>query len=295
MGSPARRTPRSKTRATSLWLANRIFPRLAYRTTRCCTAGNWAAGSATLPPAHYGKQAPPVEPLPGRTHLDLGTHSGADPAFITRSPAAIFHLGRALRGDGVLPVLPEPVAVKARIQVIPGEHLTVITFARSVPCEVHGLVGQRRRGAAVPPLEREMLAPPVEPRAVPPRGLDDLAYPAVTPGQQAFDDAGLAVVVPEADGLGVAAVGAQRAAQLAQPLVDHLRRALGGPLERRVRLGHEGADRHRAADVAPAGRLPPRGDDPAGQLGDGQHVLVGLGGRPAHEVQLHLPDRKSTR
>jgi hypothetical protein len=40
IGSPATRTPRSKARATSRWLANRIFPRLAYRTTKCCAAGN---------------------------------------------------------------------------------------------------------------------------------------------------------------------------------------------------------------------------------------------------------------
>src|SRR5271165_1176605 len=142
IGRPALRTPRSKARATSLWLAKRIFPRLAYRTTRCCTAGFWGAGSATLPPDHYGKQPPPVKAVPGRAYLDLGAHGRTDPSFITRSPAAIFHLGRALGSDGVLPVLPKPVAVKARVQVIPGEHLTVITFAHSVPCEVHRLVGQ---------------------------------------------------------------------------------------------------------------------------------------------------------
>src|ERR1700760_4456813 len=116
MGSPARRTPRSKARATSLWLAKRIFPRLAYRTTRCCTAGPVGAGpgladTGTLPPANHGKQTPPVETLPGRADLDLGAHSRTDPAFITRSPATIFHLARALGSDGVLPVLPQPVAV----------------------------------------------------------------------------------------------------------------------------------------------------------------------------------------
>ena len=30
-------------------------------------------------------------------------------------------------------------------------------------------------------------------------------------------------------------------------------------------------------------------DDPLGELGDLQHVLVGLGREPAHEVELHLP------
>ena len=38
--TPARRTPRSNARATSRWLAKRILPRLAYRTTRCCTGGD---------------------------------------------------------------------------------------------------------------------------------------------------------------------------------------------------------------------------------------------------------------
>src|ERR1700733_5087411 len=125
IGSPALRTPRSKARATSLWLAKRIFPRLAYRTTRCCTAGNCASlrlgsrgsGSGTLPPDHYGKQPPPVEANSSRAYLDLGPHSRAHPAFITRSPAAIFHLGRALGSDRVLPVLPKPVAVEACVQV----------------------------------------------------------------------------------------------------------------------------------------------------------------------------------
>src|ERR1700733_4239129 len=208
IGSPALRTPRSKARATSLWLAKRIFPRLAYRTTRRWTAGlagDLGAGSVTLPPAHHGKQALPIQALPGGPHLDFRTHSGTYPAFITRSPAAIFHLGRALGSDGVLPVLPQPVAVKTRVQVIPGEHLTVITFARSVPCNIHRLRGQRRFGAASSLLEREALAPPVDPGAGPPRCQDHGGDPAVPARQQALDERGLPVVIPEADRLGVAA------------------------------------------------------------------------------------------
>src|SRR6516225_5673135 len=210
------RTPRSKARATSLWLAKRIFPRLAYRTTRCCTAGLVGAGpvladtaladtgladTATLPPANHGKQPPPVETLPGRADLDLGAHGRTDPTFITRRPAAIFHLARALGSDGVLPVLPQPVAVESRVQVIPREHLAVITFARSVPCKVHRLPGQRYPRASLPALEREVLAPPVEPRAVPPRRQDDAAHPAVAAGQQALDDPVLAAVVAIAERL----------------------------------------------------------------------------------------------
>jgi hypothetical protein len=79
-------------------------------------------------------------------------------------------------------------------------------------------------------------------------------------------------------------------AQLAQPVVDHLGRALARPLERGVRLGHEAADRDRAADVLPS--RSPRGPAAITFLARsaiGEHVLVGLGRQPAHEVQLHLP------
>src|SRR5580658_5408023 len=209
IGSPALRTPRSKARATSLWLAKRIFPRLAYRTTRCCTAGNCASlgsGSGTLPPDHYGKQSPPVEANSSRAHLDLGPHRRTDPAFITRSPAALFHLGYALGSDRVLPVLPEPVAVEACVEVVPGEHLTVITFARSIPCQVHRLPDQGRLSRAQPPLVGEVLAPPVETPAIPPRRQDHAAHSPVTAGEQALDLARPPVVIAEADGLAVGAV-----------------------------------------------------------------------------------------
>ena len=64
------------------------------------------------------------------------------------------------------------------------------------------------------PLEREVLAPAVEARAVAPHLLDDRADPAVAAGEQSFDDARLAVVVAEADGLAVLACprGSRRAA-----------------------------------------------------------------------------------
>src|SRR5689334_12865050 len=297
------RTPRSKARATSLWLAKRIFPRLAYRTTRYCTAGLVGAGpvladvaladtvladTGTLPPADHGKQPPPVETLSGGPNLDLGAHGRTDPAFITRRPATIFHLARALGRDGILPVLPQPVAVKARIQVIPREHLAVVTFARSIPCKIHRLPGQRLVRASLPALEREVLAPAVEPRAIAPCRQDHGAHPAVAAGQQPLDQAGLPVVVAVPDRLAVAAVRAQRAAERVQPCVHDLRRALSRPLEGRVRLGHEPADRHRAPDIAPPGCLPPGRDDLARQLRDRHHVGVGLGRQAAHEVQLHL-------
>ena len=133
-----------------------------------------------------------------------------------------------------------------------------------------------------------MLAPAVEAAAVAPHGLDDLADAAVTAREQALDDAGLAVVVAEPDGRAVALVGADRLAQLGQAGVGLLGAELRGPLERRVRLGHEAADRDGAADVAAARDLAAGLDDPLGELGDLEHVLVGLGGQAAHEVELHL-------
>ena len=102
-------------------------------------------------------------------------------------------------------------------------------------------------------------------------------------------------MVAEADGGAVAPVGADRLAQLVEPRVGLLRAELGGPLERGVRLGHEPADRDGAADVAAAADLAARLDDALGHLGDLEHVLVGLGGQPAHEVELDLSPARPVR
>src|SRR4051794_38124891 len=48
------------------------------------------------------------------------------------------------------------------------------------------------------------------------------------------------------------------------------------------------ADRHRAPDVLAAAGLPAGADDLDREVGDLQHVLVGLGRQTAHEVELHL-------
>jgi hypothetical protein len=149
--------------------------------------------------------------------------------------------------------------------------------------------GQLALGGNHPPVVGEVLAPPVEAPTVTPDGLDDPPDPPVAAREQALDDAGPAVVVAEADGRAVAAVGADRLAQQRQPRVGLLGAELGGPLERRVRLGHEAADRDGAPDVRRPADLAPGLDDPLGELGDLQDVLVGLGRQPAHEVELHLP------
>src|SRR5260370_36619344 len=116
-------------------------------------------------------------------------------------------------------------------------------FARSTPFSTQPPPGPRLPGAPPPALDREVLAPPVEARAIPPRRQDHAAHPAVAPGHQALDDPGLPVVVAVADRLAVAAVRPQRAAERAQPGVHHLGRALRRPLKRRGRFGHEAAAR----------------------------------------------------
>src|SRR5690606_32236928 len=135
-----------------------------------------------------------------------------------------------------------------------------------VAAHVDAVRGEHLGGRALPPLEAEVLAPAVEPPAVAPDRLDDLGDATIAARQQSLHDAGATVVVPEADRPAVALVGLHRLAQLAQALVGGLPVQLGGPLERRVRLGHEPADRDGAPDVLATGHLAPGVDDPLGEL-----------------------------
>ena len=100
-------------------------------------------------------------------------------------------------------------------------------------------------------------------------------------------------MIAEADGLAVLAVGADGIAQLGEARIGRLVIELRGPLEGSVRLGHEAADRNRAADIAPSTDLAADSDDLGRQARDLQDVLVGLGGQPAHEVELHLPPSRA--
>ena len=212
--------------------------------------------------------------LTGRTRLDLGAHLRAHAAVEARRPPAVVDVGLVQR---VLPVLPQPVTVEPRVEVVPRQHLVALAVTRGVPVDVDGLVGQRLLGRSHPAGEREVLAPPVEAATVVVHRLDDFPHATVAAREQSLDDAGLAVVVAEADGLGELAVGADGVAQLGQSRVGLLVAELADPLERRVRLGHEPADRHRAANVARSGDLSARRDDLLGEVGDLQHVVVGLG------------------
>ena len=71
-------------------------------------------------------------------------------------------------------------------------------------------VGQGLLGARHPAVVGEVLAPAVEAAAVLVDGADDRADPAVAAREQALDDAGLAVVVAEADRAAVLLVAADR-------------------------------------------------------------------------------------
>src|SRR6476469_8341545 len=249
---------------------------------RCVRNRRWVCVNAGLAGLDGGQGE---EFSAGGADLDVGAHGRADAAVEARGPAAVVEF---LFGQGVLPVVPQPLLVQARVAVVPREDLVLGAFAGGEPGQAHAerlqLGGRRGR----PALVREVLAPAVEAAALAPDALDDPADPAVTAGQEAFDQARFAVVVTHADVAAQAAVGVHRVPQLAQPAVHRVRVALGGPLERRVRLGHEAADRDRAADVLAATGLPARADDLLRHRRDLQHVVVGLGRQAAHEVQLHL-------
>src|SRR5690606_38891639 len=107
-----------------------------------------AVTSPASPDRRDGEQA-----LARRADLDLGAHLRADAAVIARRPAAVLDLGGAGGVDRVLPVLPQPLAVQARVEVIPRQHLVLVALPGGVPVEVHRLVGQRLLAGAHPPVE----------------------------------------------------------------------------------------------------------------------------------------------
>src|SRR5579864_9405713 len=90
------------------------------------------------------------QPLPGRAGLNLRTHSRAYAALEARGPPAVIDLFRAGRIDGREPVLPQPVALQAGVEVIPRQDLVVAPFPRRVPVKVQS-VGRERAGRALFP------------------------------------------------------------------------------------------------------------------------------------------------
>ena len=87
-------------------------------------------------------------------------------------------LGGHLR-QGVLPVLPQPLGVQARVEVVPGQHLCELALARGEPPDVDAGALEPLVGRGHPAVVGEVLAPAVETSTGPPRGLDDGLYLAV--------------------------------------------------------------------------------------------------------------------
>src|SRR3712207_433320 len=141
-------------------------------------------------------------------------------SVVAGGPPAV---GDLLLGQRVLPVVPEPLLVQPGVQVVPGQDLVLAALAGGVPVEVdaEGLELGGRGGG--PALVGEVLAPAVEPAALAPHPLDHPADPAVAAGEEALDDARLAVVVAQADRAADAAVGVDGLPQQPQPGVDRLR------------------------------------------------------------------------
>src|SRR5215204_3088240 len=76
----------------------------------------------------------------GRTDLNRGVQLGTHPAIEARGPAAVVDLDLL---KGVLPVVPEPVAVETRVQMIPGQHLVIVALSGRVPVEINAGAGER--------------------------------------------------------------------------------------------------------------------------------------------------------
>src|SRR5262249_2559167 len=155
-----------------------------------------ASGAVSRPgPDHRQRQ----ELRPGRPGLDLGAHGGADAAVVAPRPPAVPPLSRPGPVHPVPPVLPEPTPGPPRLPGSPPPPPAVSPLGGGVPVRAQGRPRGARRRRPPPALEGEVLGPAVEPRPVPPRGLDHRRDPAVTARQQALDDRRLAVVIPVAD------------------------------------------------------------------------------------------------
>src|SRR5215217_3801312 len=96
----------------------------------------------------------------GRANLNCGVQLRADPAVEAGRPSAVIDFDLI---QSVLPVLPEPLPIKAGIQVIPRQHLGVVALSRGVPVEIHPGSLKAALRAVSPALVREVLAPAIEP------------------------------------------------------------------------------------------------------------------------------------
>ena len=155
---------------------------------------------------------------------------------------------RPTLGQRVLPVAPEEVPVQPGRDVVPGQGLVLGPVAVAHLLEAQALGGQR----LLPQREVEVLGPLLERAAGPPDPLDHRAHPPVAPAGQALGHRGRRVVPADGQARGRAGPRSRSSATLRSQLGHGV---LPEPLERRVRLGHEAADRGDHRDrlvVAPA-------------------------------------------
>ena len=134
-----------------------------------------------------------------------------------------------------------------------------------------------------PAVQIKIVLPRAERLTLAPRGLDDLAEPAVAAGDDRLHKARGRGVPVVRDGLGV-----HRLAQELDAALVLFNGDLRLPLEGRMRLWHKPRGRHRDAHAA---RLvecafAPGVHDMGRDVGNAEHVLVRLGRKAEHEVEL---------
>ena len=134
-----------------------------------------------------------------------------------------------------------------------------------------------------PAVQVKVILPRAERFALAPRRLDDAAQPAVAAGDDRFHEARRRGVPVVGDGLGV-----DRLAQELDAALVFLDGYLRLPLEGRVGLGHEPRGRHRDANAAALvdRALAPCVHDVRGDVRNAEHVLVRLGRKAEHKVEL---------
>ena len=112
---------------------------------------------------------------------------------------------------------------RSRGQVVPGEELVTASGALGV----EGWVEAGLLEGPVPAGGIEALVPPVEAGLVTPGGFDDRGQPAVTAGEDGFENGPLDVVRLDAHG-GARPIG--QGAETPATVVEVVGRGLGGPL-----------------------------------------------------------------
>ena len=186
------------------------------------------------------------------------------------------------RGDGLVAPLmlaPEVLLRHAARDHRPGHQLVLFALAVGVKVRVKTAFLE----GLEPAVEGEILLPRGEVLALVPRRFDHPAKAPVAAGNDGLHIARVGIVPVVGDGFRQHILAQQLHAALVLLLGD-----LRLPLKRRVRLGHEprGRDRDAHAAVLVARALAPGVHDVGRDLGNAEHILVRLGRKSQHEVEL---------